>query len=232
MSTVEDSESTIRILIADDHRLFRQGLVQICESRGGFSMIAEAENGQEAVDLAQQLKPDVILMDIRMPVLDGVQATGLITATDPEIPVIVLTMYREDQFIFDAIRAGARGYLLKDTDADELLDAIQVVHHGEALIDPLIATRVLEEFRRLNDPEIVQQEQLERLTEGEMTVLRLVAQGEDNRAIAASLNLAESTVANRLRIIYQKLHVNNRTQAALYALRRGWASLDDEDDLV
>lgn len=195
-------------------------------------MIAEAENGQEAVDLAQQLKPDVILMDIRMPVLDGVQATGLITATDPEIPVIVLTMYREDQFIFDAIRAGARGYLLKDTDADELLDAIQVVHHGEALIDPLIATRVLEEFRRLNDPEIVQQEQLERLTEGEMTVLRLVAQGEDNRAIAASLNLAESTVANRLRIIYQKLHVNNRTQAALYALRRGWASLDDEDDLV
>ena len=216
-------------LIADDHRLFRQGLVQICESKGGFSLIAEAENGQEAVELAHRLKPDVILMDIRMPVLDGVQATGKITAVDPEIPVIVLTMYREDQFIFDAIRAGARGYLLKDTDADELLDAIQVVHRGEALIDPLIATRVLEEFRRLNDPEVIQQEQLERLTEGEMTVLRLVAQGEDNRAIAASLNLAESTVANRLRIIYQKLHVNNRTQAALYALRRGWASLDDEE---
>ena len=231
MPPVEEPENdgSIRILIADDHRLFRQGLVQICESKGGFSLIAEAENGQEAVELAHRLKPDVILMDIRMPVLDGVQATSKITAADPEIPVIVLTMYREDQFIFDAIRAGARGYLLKDTDVDELLDAIQVVHRGEALIDPLIAARLLEEFRRLNDPEVAQQEQLERLTEGEMTVLRLVAQGEDNRSIAVSLNLAESTVANRLRIIYQKLHVNNRTQAALYALRRGWASLDDQE---
>lgn len=229
MPPVEESNNSIRILIADDHRLFRQGLVQICESRGNFSIVGEAENGQEAVDLAQQLKPDVVLMDIRMPVLDGVQATGMITETDPEIPVIVLTMYREDQFIFDAIRAGARGYLLKDADADELLDAIQVVQRGEALIDPLIATRVLDEFRRLNDPAVAHQDQLERLTEGEMTVLRLVAQGDDNRAIAASLNLAESTVANRLRVIYQKLQVNNRTQAALYALRRGWASLDKDE---
>ncbi len=109
-----------------------------------------------------------------------------------------------------------------------MLEAIQIVHRGEALIDPLIANSVLEEFRRLNDPNTAEQAQLERLTDGEMTVLRLVAQGEDNRSIAGSLNLAESTVANRLRVIYQKLHVNNRTQAALYALRRGWASLDDE----
>ncbi len=191
-------------------------------------MIGEANNGEEAVELAGRLKPDVILMDIRMPVLDGVQATSMITAASEDTSVIVLTMYREDQYIFDAIRAGARGYLLKDTDADELLDAIQVVHRGEALIDPLIANRVLEEFRRLNEPNMTEQEQLERLTDGEMTVLRLVAQGEDNRSIAGSLSLAESTVANRLRVIYQKLHVNNRTQAALYALRRGWASLDDE----
>ena len=229
MPPVEESNNSIRILIADDHRLFRQGLVQICESRGNFSIVGEAENGQEAVNLARQLEPDVVLMDIRMPVLDGVQATGMITDADPEIPVIVLTMYREDQFIFDAIRAGARGYLLKDTDADELIEAIQVVQRGEALIDPLIAIRLLDEFRRLNDPEVAHQEQLERLTEGEMTVLRLVAQGDDNRAIAAGLNLAESTVANRLRVIYQKLHVNNRTQAALYALRRGWASLDEDE---
>lgn len=229
MPPIEENNRSIRILIADDHRLFRQGLVQICESKGNFSVISEAENGQEAVDLAQRLKPDVVLMDIRMPVLDGVQATGMITEADPEMPVIVLTMYQEDQFIFDAIRAGARGYLLKDTDADELLDAIQVVLRGEALIDPLIATRVLDEFRRLNDPELAHQDELERLTEGEMTVLRLVAQGDDNRAIAASLNLAESTVANRLRVIYQKLLVNNRTQAALYALRRGWASLDEDE---
>jgi NarL family two-component system response regulator LiaR len=228
MSPSTDDDRPIRVLIADDHRLFRQGLGQIIESKDGFSLIGEANNGEEAVELARRLKPDVILMDIRMPVLDGVQATSAITAESEDMPVIVLTMYREDQFIFNAIRAGARGYLLKDTDADELIDAIRVVHRGEALIDPLIANRVLEEFRRLNNPNTADQEKLERLTDGEMTVLRLVAQGEDNRSIADSLSLAESTVANRLRVIYQKLHVNNRTQAALYALRHGWASLDDE----
>lgn len=227
MTPRDDSADSIRILIADDHRLFRQGLCQICVLQGGYTLAGEAENGQEAVDLVRRVKPDVVLMDIRMPVLDGVRATQLITEVHPEIPVLVLTMYREDQFVFDAIRAGARGYLLKDVDATELIDAIRVVHRGEALIDPLIAARVLNEFRRLNDPEHTTQDQLERLTEGEMTVLRLVAQGEDNRCIADELHLAESTVANRLRTVYQKLHVNNRTQAALYALRRGWATLDE-----
>lgn len=217
----------IRLLIADDHRLVRQGLRQICETKGGFEVVGEAENGRVAITLAGHLKPDVILMDIRMPELDGVQATSFITEADPAAKVVALTMQREDQFIFDAIRAGARGYLLKDIDANTLLDAIRRVHHGEALLDPGVATKVLSEFRRLSNPGAGQVAG-EQLTEGEMNVLRLVAQGLDNREIADRLVLSESTIANRLRDIFQKLHVNNRTQAALYALRRGWASLDPE----
>ncbi len=216
----------IQVLIADDHRLFREGLRQICEIVGGFEVVGEAENGQEAIDLARQLEPDVILMDIQMPVLDGVQATSLIAEQNPAVGVIILTMYRQDHYVFEALKAGARGYLLKDTDGRALVDAVRAVHRGEALIDPGTAARVLEEFRRLS--QLVSKDS-EKLTEGEMDVLRLVAVGEENKTIAGQLSIAESTVANRLREIYQKLHVNNRTQAALTALRRGWVELGPED---
>jgi len=218
----------IRVLIADDHRLFRQGLRQICETVGGFEVVGEAENGQVAVDLARQLKPDVILMDINMPVLDGVQATSFITENTQAVRVIILTMYRQDRYVFEAIKAGARGYLLKDIDEEELVKAVRVVQQGEALIDPGLAAKLLNEFRRMGTatPET---EPAERLTQAEMDVLRLVAQGEDNKTIAEQLGLTERTVANRLSDVYQKLHVNNRTQAALFALRRGWAQLDREE---
>ncbi len=218
--------SHIRVLIADDHRLFREGLRQICELVGGFEIVGEAENGQEAIDLAHQLKPDIVLMDIQMPVLDGVQATSFIAAQSPSVGVIILTMYRQDHYVFEALKAGARGYLLKDTDGRALVDAVRAVHRGEALIDPGTAAKVLEEFRRLS--QLVPGDS-ETLTEGEMAVLRLVAVGEENKAIAEQLHIAESTVANRLREIYQKLHVNNRTQAALAALRRGWVQLEPEE---
>jgi DNA-binding NarL/FixJ family response regulator len=217
----------IRVLLADDHRLFRQGIRQICEILGGFEVVGEAENGQEAVDAARKLQPDVILMDINMPLLDGVQATSIITRNNPRSRVIVLTMYRQDQYVFEAIKAGARGYLLKDSDEQELLDTVHAVHRGEALIDPSLATRVLDEFRRLSRT-TVDEDTVESLTAGEMEVLRLVAQGTDNKAIGEQLSLSESTIANRLSTIYQKLHVNNRTQAALVALRRGWAVLDED----
>lgn len=217
----------IRMLLADDHRLFRQGMRQICEILGGFDVIGEAENGEEAVHLAQALQPDVILMDIHMPFLDGVQATRLITENNPATRVIILTMYRQDRYVFEAIKAGARGYLLKDADEQELVDVVRAVHRGEALIDPALASRVLDEFRRLSEL-TVEEGDVESLTPGELDVLRLVAQGADNKAISEQLCLSESTVANRLSTIYQKLHVNNRTQAALVALRRGWAVLDEE----
>jgi len=215
----------IRVLIADDHRLFRQGLRQICETVGRLEVVGEAENGEEAVELARRLNPDVVLMDIRMPVRDGVEATRLITESVPSARIIILTMYRQDQYVFEAIKAGARGYLLKDIDEQELVDAVRAVHRGEALIDPGLAARLLEEFRRLSQGTEV----VEELTTAEMDVLRLVAQGLDNKSIALRLNLSERTVTNRLSEIYQKLHVANRTQAALLALRRGWASLEEEE---
>jgi len=215
--------SPIRVLIADDHRLFRQGLRQICEVLGRFEVVGEAENGQEAVEMARRLKPDIVLMDIQMPVLDGVEATRLITADNPAVRVLVLTMYRQDRYVFEAIKAGARGYLLKDIDEQEFVDAVRAVHRGEALIDPGLAARLLDEFRRLSQDAV----DVEELTPGEMEVLRLVAQGLDNKTIAVQLSLTERTVTNRLSEIYQKLHVASRTQAALVALRRGWVTLEE-----
>lgn len=217
--------SPIRVLIADDHRLFRQGLRHVCQAAGGIEVVGEAENGREAVRLAQELKPDVVLMDIRMPDLDGVEATRQITAHDPTVRIVILTMYREDQYVFEAIKAGARGYLLKDADEQELVEAIHAVHRGEALINPALAARLLDEFRRLSQGEGAETEEL---TAGEMEVLRLVAQGADNKTVAERLALSERTVANRLSEIYRKLHVNSRVQAALVALRRGWVTLENE----
>jgi len=222
--------SPIRVLIVDDHRLFRQGLRQICEVVGGFEVVGEAENGEQAIDLARRLKPDVVLMDISMPVLDGVQATSAITEHDPTLRVIVLTMYRQDRYVFEAIKAGARGYMLKDCDEQDLVDAVRAVHRGEALIEPYLAAKVLEEFRRISQEPSGEDDSTEQLTPGEMDVLRLVSQGQDNKGIAEELVLSERTVANRLSYIYQKLHVNNRTQAALFALRRGWATLADGEE--
>jgi DNA-binding NarL/FixJ family response regulator len=190
---------------------------------GGFTVTAEAENGSQAVALARTTKPDVILMDIVMPDLDGVEAIRQIMRETPTARIIALTMYRQEQYMLDAIRAGARGYLLKTVDAGELIAAIEAVHRGDYLIDPIIAARVLGEFY-LAVPELPW---IEPLTEGEMAVLRLVAQGMDNHEIAAALNYSTYTVANRLRTIYEKLNVANRTQAALYALRQGWATLQE-----
>ncbi len=175
--------SPIRVLLADDHRLFRQGLRHVFEVGGGIEVVGEAENGKQAVQMARQLKPDVVLMDIQMPLLDGVQATHLITDVNPDVQVIILTMYRQDQYVFEAIKAGARGYLLKDIDESQLIEAVQAVYRGEALIDPTLAVRVLDEFRRLSSANLFQQS-VEELTEGEKQVLRLVAQGADNKTVA------------------------------------------------
>jgi DNA-binding NarL/FixJ family response regulator len=213
----------IRLLITDDHTLVRQGLRQLCEGLGGFTVVAEAENGAQAVALARTAHPDVILMDIVMPDVDGVEAIRQIMRETPAARIIALTMYRQEGYMLDAIRAGARGYLLKTVDAGELIAAIEAVHRGDYLIDPIIASRVLSELH-LGMPELPR---VEPLTESEMAVLRLVAQGVDNQDIAQALNYSVYTVANRLRTSYEKLRVTNRTQAALYALRHGWATLDE-----
>ncbi len=214
----------IRILIADDHTLVRQGLRQLCEGLGAFNdvpiaVVAEVEDGAGAVAMARTTQPDVILMDIVMPGMSGVEAIRQIMREAPASRIIALTMYREEQYMLDAIRAGARGYLLKTVDAYDLIAAIVAVNRGDYLIDPLIAVRALSDFNLV----LPEQPRFEPLTEGEMSVLRLVAQGMDNQEIAQALNYSVYTVANRLRTIYAKLHVTNRTQAALYALRQGWA---------
>jgi DNA-binding NarL/FixJ family response regulator len=220
--------SSIRVLIVDDHRIVRQGLRHVCELADGLTVVGEAADGREAIRLARQLQPDVILMDINMPTLDGVQATSHIVEANPSARVIILTMYRQDRYVFEAIKAGARGYLLKDVDEQDLVAAIRAVYRGEALINPSLAVKLLDEFRRLSQM-ADEAEDTENLTPGEMGVLRLVAQGADNKAIAEQLALSERTVANRLSTVYEKLHVNNRTQAALVALRRGWATLEQEE---
>ena len=213
----------IRLLLADDHTLVRQGLRQLCEGLGGFTVVGEAENGAQAVALAQALHPDVILMDIVMPDVDGVEAIRQIMSETPGARMIVLTMYRQEHYMLNAIRAGARGFLLKTVDAEELIASIEAVHRGDYLIDPLIAARVLSELHL----RVLEMPRVEPLTEGEMAVLRLVAQGVDNQGIARTLHYSVYTVSNRLRTIYDKLHVTNRTQAALYALRQGWVGLDE-----
>jgi DNA-binding NarL/FixJ family response regulator len=162
-------------------------------------------------------------MDIVMPDVDGVAAIREIIQENPTARIIALTMYRQAQYMLGAIRAGARGYLLKTVDAGELIEAIKAVHRGDYLIDPLIAARVLSELH-LDMPVLPR---VEPLTTGEMAVLRLVTQGVENEEIARRLNYSVHTVANRLRTTYEKLHVNNRTQAALYALRQGWVALDE-----
>ncbi|MCK6627981.1 MAG: response regulator transcription factor [Anaerolineae bacterium] len=219
--------SPIRLLIADDHTMVRQGLSQICAGEADMQVVGQAADGQEACRLAAQLQPDVVVMDINMPVLDGVQTTGQLTAASPNLGVIILTMYRQDQYVFEAIKAGARAYLLKDADSDELLRAIRAVAAGEALLDPAIALKMIEEFRRLQN-DVSGPDQVTPLIELEMNILRLVAQGLNNQEIGDRLGLSEKTVRNRLTVIFSKLHVNNRTQAALYVLRRGLVNLKEE----
>jgi DNA-binding NarL/FixJ family response regulator len=203
-------------MLADDHRMFRQGLRELLERNPTFEVVGEAANGREVLARAAELLPDVILLDIQMPEQDGVAVARQLAQAHPEIKVIMLTMYRQDQHLFEPIRAGARAYLLKDADAEELIDIIQRVHRGEAVLDPTITLRVFDEFRRLSTELDVEQ-----LTERERDILQLLAGGHDNRTIAQRLHLSEKTVGNRLSEIFQKLGVTNRTQAALVAIQRG-----------
>jgi DNA-binding NarL/FixJ family response regulator len=182
-----------------------------------FTVVGQAKNGLEAVERARVLKPDVILMDLRMPELDGVEAMRRIRAQDPDAKFIVLTTYDSDEYIFDAIEAGAKGYLLKDASREDLFEAVRAVHRGESLIQPGVAARVLDRFselsRRAGETAV--------LSEREVEVLKLMAGGGANKEIAASLSISESTVKTHVANIFQKLDVNGRTEAVTEALQRG-----------
>ncbi len=216
---------SIRILLADDHNVLRQGMAQALEAQPDMTVIAQAENGKEAVGLALKNQPDIVLMDINMPQMDGVEAARQITAQLSQTGVIILTMYRRDDYVFEAIKAGASGYLLKEVELEELLEAIRAVSRGEAVIDSAVASRVLAELRQPVGPE-----PKPKLAERDVEILRLLAQGLKNQDIADRLSLSEKTVRNRLSLVFRQLHLENRTQAVLYALREGIAKSDQPDE--
>jgi len=203
-----------RVLIADDHSIVRQGLRMFLSADPEFEVVGEARDGAEAVKLARQLRPDVVLMDLLMPVMDGIKAIAAIRREVPDTEVVALTSVLEDAAIIDAVRAGAIGYLLKDTDSHELCRAIKAAAAGQVQLSPQVAARLLREVRT---PEKI----AEPLTERETEVLRLLAQGQSNKEISRTLNITEQTVKTHVSHILDKLSVVSRTQAALYAIRVG-----------
>jgi two-component system, NarL family, response regulator DegU len=210
--------TAIRVLIAEDQTLLREGLRTILDLEDGFVVVGTAADGAEAVALALEARPEIVLMDVQMPVLDGVGATAQITAAHPATRVIILTTFDYDAYVFDAIKAGASGYLLKDTPATDLLDAIRRVHAGESIVQPSVAMRLISEFSQQRQPE--RAATYESLSERERDVLRLLADGLSNRSIGERLALAEGTVKNYVSTILAKLHAANRTDAARLARER------------
>lgn len=210
----------IRVLIADDHSMVREGLHTFLGLDPELELVGEATNGEEAIQLAHRLKPDVVLMDLKMPVMDGIAATAAIRRDLPETQVIALTSVLEDALVFGALRAGAIGYLLKDTEADDLRHAIKAAAAGQVQLSPRVATRLVHE---VSAPEGSQP-----LTERETEVLRLVAQGYSNKDLMQILGISEKTVKTHVSAILKKLSLPSRTQAALYAVRVGLVSPDNQ----
>ncbi|MGD8815296.1 MAG: response regulator transcription factor [Anaerolineales bacterium] len=212
----------IRLLIADDHAVVREGLRSLIASEPGMEVVAEAENGAQAIDLAAANQPDVILLDLLMPEVDGLAAIKGIRLHDPKARILVLTSFDDDEKIFGAIEAGALGYLLKDSSPTDLLRAIREVHAGMPSMTPAIAHKLVQVVQRASDLPPTQ----EPLTQREMEVLKLLAQGLPNQEIAEKLVISERTARTHVSSILGKLHLANRTQAALYALREGLADLE------
>ncbi len=210
----------ISVLIADDHPVVRQGLRTFLELQDDIEVVGEAADGEEAAVSVQRLLPDVVLMDLVMPRLDGIEAIRRIRTASPSTKVIVLTSFAEDEKVFPSVKAGAAGYLLKDVQPQKLVEAIRTVHRGEALLHPAIAAKLMQEYAQAPPRRAG-----ESLTERELEVLRLVARGMSNKEIADSLVLSEKTVKTHVSNILQKLHLADRTQAALYAVKQGLADL-------
>jgi DNA-binding NarL/FixJ family response regulator len=215
-----------RILLADDHILFRKGLAQLLNSQPDFLVIGEAGDGLEALEKARTLMPDLILMDVDMPRCDGREATRLIKAELPYVVIVILTVSDDEQDLFAAIKNGAQGYLLKKIDPTDLFEQLRGLARGEAALSRLMANKILREFARGEPASSRPTDGV--LTDRERQVLQLVARGLTNREIAEALVIAENTVKNHLRNILTKLHLDNRVQAAAYALRQGLASTDTE----
>lgn len=215
----------IRVIVADDHAIVRDGISSLLSTEPDIEVVAEATNGREAVELSKRHKPDIVLMDLMMPEMDGVEATKAIRAGASNTRVLVLTSFAAEDRLLPALRAGAHGYLLKQSGAEDLVGAIQLVHSGGSSLDPAVAGKVLQELAKESGPS----RPAEALTDRELEVLGLIARGMSNRRIAESLVISDATARNHVSNILGKLQVESRTQAALYALREGLATLEDSE---
>jgi len=207
----------IRVLLVDDQALFREGLETLLSVHKDIQVVGQASNGQAAIEVAVQVQPDVVLMDVRMPILNGVRATRRLKKALPECRVIVLTTFDDDEYVFDALRAGAVGYLLKDVASARLVEAIRAAARGESILEPSVAAKVIAEFTRVSSmvPPAQMEQLVEPLSDRELEILGLIARGASNKEIADQLFIAEGTVKNHVTHILGKLGVRDRTQAAL-----------------
>jgi len=221
-------DERLRVLIADDHELFRRGLRMVLDDEPDIEVVAEAGDGRDAVERAREHVPDVVVLDVRMPTVSGIDAARLIRGDQPGTRILMLTISDEEDDLFEAVKAGANGYLLKEISIDEIADAVRSIHAGQSLITPSMASKLLTEFAELvrKEEPVPQDVPAPRLTPREMEVLQELAKGLSNRDIAQSLSIAENTVKNHVRNILEKLHLHSRMQAVLYAVRQNLLDIE------
>jgi DNA-binding NarL/FixJ family response regulator len=218
--------SVMKVLVAEDHPITRQGICKLLEDEGNFMVIGEASDGEEAVQMVADLQPDVVIMDVAMPKLNGIEATRQIKLLRPSTAVLILSAYDDDEYVFGLLEAGAAGYLLKTASGDELTRAIRAVHKGEPVLDPMITRKVINRFRF---PDKIRRaaKPSEHLSDREIDIIKLAARGMTNKEIADKLHLSRRTVEGNLRSIFNKLGVGSRTEAVLHGLRKGWLTLEE-----
>jgi len=218
--------SEISIILGEDHMITRQGIRRLLEDEQGFTIVGEGNNGEEVVRLVDELKPDVVIMDIAMPKLNGIEATRQIKLTNPRTGVLILSAYDDDEYVFALLKAGAAGYLLKSVSGDELIRAVKAINKGEPVLAPSIAMKVMNYFK-LPEKVPTMEADAEHLSDREIDVIRLAAKGLTNKEIADNLHLSYRTIEGHLRDIFNKLGVGSRTEAVLYGLKKGWFTLEE-----
>lgn len=230
-----NTEDVINIILIDDHKLFREGVKRILDFEDSFNVVAEGDDGEEALELVKEHNPDVVLMDINMPNTNGLEATGRLIKQFPEVKVIILSIHDDENYVTHALQTGARGYLLKEMDAESLIEAIKIVHDGGSYLHPRVTHNLVQEYRRLTTGDFDEGEKqvsvieyrkpLHLLTRRECEILQLLAEGNSNRSIAEILFISEKTVKNHVSNILQKMRVEDRTQAVVKAIKNGWVKI-------
>jgi DNA-binding NarL/FixJ family response regulator len=220
------SMGNISIVLGEDHLITRQGIRRLLEDERGFNIVGEASNGEEAVEMVGEVQPDVVIMDIAMPKLNGIEATRQIKLSNPRTGVLILSAYDDDEYVFAMLKAGAAGYLLKSVSGDELVRAVKAIHKGEPVLDPVIAKKVMNYFK-LPDRVPGMQEETEHLSDRELDIIKLAAKGLTNKEIADDLHLSYRTIEGHMRDVFNKLGVGSRTEAVLYGLKKGWFTLEE-----